>query len=570
MKPLPQQIQSLIRTALMAAQENGTLPAFELPTEISVTPPKKAEQGDYASPVALALAKPTGKKPLEIAEAIQKHFPPSDFIQSVDVAPPGFVNLRLSEDWVRQQVEVVIAAGKNFGKQDIGQGKRAQVEFVSANPTGPLHIGRTRGAILGDTLANLLTECGWQVEREYYFNNAGAQMMKLGNSLKARYLQTLGQDEPLPENGYQGDYLVTIAEELKAEVGENWANEDWKPFKEYAEKRIFKMIELTLARVGIKFDHFFNEQSVYDDGSVWDVLNQLREKDFVYEAITRENASEEELEKAKKENWTKTATWFRSTQLGDKEDRVVVKSNGEPTYALPDIAYHINKLNRGFERAFNILGTDHIIEAQTVSRGLQALGYDASKVRVVLHQFVTFGDNKMSTRAGNYVTLDDLIDEVGSDVVRYFMLARSAESHLEFDFDKAKEQSNENPVYYIQNAHVRCCGIFRQVIEQGKPENWDEGADLSLLGKSELTFIRKALELPEQIVFAYDNLAPHQIAFWALDLARTFHPLYDEVRVLHSDVSEDVARARLRFYHMARVVFARVLTLMGMTTPERM
>lgn len=569
MKPLPQQIQSLIRTALMAAQENGTLPAFELPAEISVTPPKKAEQGDYASPVALALAKPTGKKPLEIAEAIQKHFPPSDFIQSVDVAPPGFVNLRLSEDWVRQQVEVIIEAGENFGKQDIGQGKRAQVEFVSANPTGPLHIGRTRGAILGDTLANLLTECGWQVEREYYFNNAGAQMMKLGNSLKARYLQVLGQEAAIPEGGYEGAYLITMAEELKNEVGDNWLDKDWIPFKEYAEARIFKMIGNTLARVGIKFDNFFNEQSVYDDGSIWEVLKQLREKGHIYEAITRENATEKDIEKAKIENWTKPAVWFRSSAFGDEEDRIVVRSNDEPTYVLPDIAYHINKLNRGYARIVDIFGTDHIVESKTVARGLEALGYDASKIDVILHQFVTFGD-KMSMRKGHFVTLDALIDEVGSDVVRYFMLARSAESHLDFDFDKAKEQSNENPVYYIQNAHVRCCGIFRQVIEQGKPQNWDEGADLSLLGKSELTFIRKALELPEQIVFAYDNLAPHQIAFWALDLARTFHPLYDEVRVLHSDVSEDVARARLRFYHMARVVFARVLTLMGMTTPERM
>lgn len=570
MKPLPQHLESLIRDALAAAQADGTLPAFELPADISINPPKKAGQGDYGTPVALAVAKAASKKPLDIAEAIKSHLPSVDFVQSVEVAPPGFVNFTLSEEWVRQQVETIIADGENFGKQEIGQGKKAQVEFVSANPTGPLHIGRTRGAILGDTLANLLTECGWHVEREYYFNNAGAQMTMLGNSLKARYLQALGQDAPLPEKGYQGDYLITIADELKAEVGNQWTNEDWKPFKEYAEAKIFKMIEATLARVGIKFDNFFNEQSVYDDKSVWEVLEQLREKGYIYEAITRENATEEELEKARKENWTKTATWFRSTMLGDKEDRVVVKSNGEPTYALPDIAYHINKLNRGYHHIVDIFGTDHIVEAQTVARGLDALGYDASKIDVVLHQFVTFGDNKMSTRAGNYVTLDDLIDEVGRDVVRYFMLARSPESHLDFDFDRAKEQSNENPVYYIQNAHVRCCGIFRQVKEYGHPENWDEGADLSLLGESELKFIRKALELPEQIVFAYENLAPHQIAFWALELARAFHPLYDEVRVLHSEVPENVARARLRFYRMARAVFARVLTLMGMTTLERM
>ncbi len=569
MLPIPKQIQHLIQQAVAAAQQDGLLPAITMP-EIAVNPPRRADQGDYASPVALAMAKAVGKKPLDIAEVIKVHLAQAEFIQSVEVAPPGYLNFRLSESWLRQQVETIIAAGENFGKQEIGQGKRAQVEFVSANPTGPLHIGRTRGAILGDTLATLFTECGWQVEREYYFNNAGAQMTMLGNSLKARYLQVLGQKVDLPENGYQGDYLITIAEALHAEVGSEWVNADWKPFKEYAEAHIFKMIEHTLSRIGIQFNRFFNEQFVYDDQSVWQVLEQLREKGYIYEAVTREGADEDELEKAREGNWTKPAVWFRSTALGDKEDRVVVKSNGEPTYVLPDIAYHINKLKRGFDRIVDIFGTDHIIESQTVARGLQALGYDASRVNVVLHQFVTFGENKMSTRAGNYVTLDDLIDEVGRDAVRYFMLARSADSHLEFDFDRAKEQSNENPVYYVQNAHVRCWGIFRQVEQNGYPENWDEGADLSLLGAGELSFIRKALELPEQLVFAYENLAPHQIAFWAQELARAFHPLYDEVRVLHSEVPAEVARARLRFYRMARLVFARVLGMMGMTAPERM
>ena len=564
MKPIPQQIESLLRQALVDAQAANGLPAFDLPESISVSPPKKAEMGDYSSPVAMSLAKPARQKPADIAEAIRAHLPESRLLESVDVTPNGYLNMKLNEAWILEQVNSLIAEGENFFQQDIGAGKRAQVEFVSANPTGPLHIGRTRGAILGDSLARLLEALGWTVEREYYFNNAGRQMELLGESLKARYLQALGKDAELPEDGYEGDYLIEFAEALVNEVGDAWVDEDWRPFKERAEDEIFKMIKVTLKRIGIVHDHFFNEQSVYDDNSVWETLERLREAGHVYESIKREGAPDDGPEKKE------PATWFRTTTFGDGEDRVLVKANGEPTYALPDIAYHITKLERDFDMAYNILGSDHIIEAKTVAYGLQALGYDASKVQVILHQFVTFAEGKMSTRAGNYITLDDLIDKVGVDVVRYFILARSPDSQFEFDLDLALEQSRDNPVYYIQNAHVRCCGIFRQLAERDLPENWDDGADLSLLGAREMEFIRKMLELPEQMLLAYDNLAPHQIAFWAIDLARLFHPLYEEVRVLHTEVPEDIARARLRFYRAARITFAYVLGLMGMSAPETM
>jgi arginyl-tRNA synthetase len=569
LKPIPHQLESLLRTAIQAAQNAGDLPAFEIPV-IPVNPAKSPEHGDYASPVAMGLAKPARMKPLDIAQAIHKHLPAADLIASAEAMPPGFINIRLSQDWIRAQVEVLIQQGEAAFRQDVGMGRRAQVEFVSANPTGPLHIGRTRGAIIGDTLANILTACGWQVEREYYFNNAGRQMEMLGKSLRARYLQQLGQDVPLPDEGYQGGYLVEIAQKLCSEVGDSWAEKGWQDFKAYAEAGIFEMIKATLKRVGIVHDYFFNEQWVYDDNSVWEVLDRLRAAGYIYDAVSRDGATEQEVAKAQREN-AQPAIWFRSTALGDSEDRVVVKANGDPTYVLPDIAYHVHKLHRGFDRIVDIFGSDHQVEAQTVARGLTALGYDASKVDVVLHQFVTFPEGiKMSTRAGNYVTLDDLIDDVGADVVRYFMLGRSHNTHIEFDLKLAREQSRDNPVYYIQNAHVRCCGIFRQLAERGLPDNWDDGADLSLLGAAEMSFIRKALELPEQLLLAHDNLAPHQIAFWTLDLARLFHPLYDEVRVLHSEVPEDVAKARLRFYRMARGVFAYALKLMGMSAPERM
>ncbi|HLA45424.1 MAG TPA: arginine--tRNA ligase, partial [Aggregatilineales bacterium] len=417
--------------------------------------------------------------------------------------------MRLSKTWILKQVEYLVTEQDAFFNQDIGTGKRAQVEFVSANPTGPLHIGRTRGAIIGDSLARLLEACGWTVEREYYFNNAGRQMELLGKSLQARYKEVLGHSAELPEDGYQGDYLIDMGQKLKDENGDSWLDKDWQPFKEYAEKNIFEMIKATLERVSIKHDHFFNEMSVYEDNSMWETLQKLRDAGYIYEAVKGENTSEEDYSYDRKKENIEPAVWFRSTNLGDSEDRVLVRSNGDPTYVLPDIAYHINKLLRGFDIAYNILGSDHKDEAQTVAYGLTALGYDVSRIRVILHQFVTFGGIKGSTRAGNYVTLDDLIDQVGVDVVRYFMMMRSPNSQFDFDFDLAVKQSNENPVYYIQNAYVRCCGIFRQVTERGLPENWDHGADLSLLGERELEFIRKMLELPELLVLAHDNAAPH-------------------------------------------------------------
>lgn len=571
MKPIPHQIEALLRSAIQTAQATQQLPAFEIPASIPVSPPKNAAQGDYASPIAMALAKLAGLKPLDIAQAITANLPTSDLIQSAEAAPPGFINLRLQTGWLIGQIETIIQTGPSIFNQTIGVGKRAQVEFVSANPTGPLTIGRTRGAIIGDALARLLESCGWEVQREYYFNNAGRQMEMLGMSLKARYLQALGQPLQLPDKGYQGEYLITIAEALKQEVGDSWQANDWQPFKEYAETHIFQMIKATLARVRIRHDNFFNEMSVYEDGTVWTTLERLRQAGYIYDSVGRPDDSDEpEYEDQKRYQHEKPAVWFKSSELGDEKDRVVVKSNGDPTYALPDIAYHINKLSRGFDYCFNILGADHVVEARTVARGLTALGYDAKRVEVIFHQFVTFGDSKMSTRAGNFVTLDDLTDVVGADVVRYFMLARSPNSHIDFDLDLATKQSNENPVYYIQNAHVRCCGIFRQVAERGLAEDWDTGADLSLLGATEVAFLRKVLELPEQLALAYENRAPHQIAFWTLELARQFHPLYDEVRVLHTEVPTEVARARLRFYRMARITFAYLLELMGMSAPERM
>jgi arginyl-tRNA synthetase len=571
LKPLPSEHALLIRQAIQAAQDAGDLPQLEIPT-IEVKPPKKPEQGDYACPVALALAKPARRKPLEIAEVLVRYMPPADFVDAVTVAPPGFINFRLSRDWLRDQVNAIIAAGEDFAALDIGKGKRAQVEFVSANPTGPLHVGRSRGAIVGDSIARLLQAAGYEIEREYYFNNAGVQMRNLGESQRIRYLEALGLPVEVPgdddDTFYQGSYLIDFAHQLVAEKGDAWVEEDWQPFKEYAEQKMFEVIKDTLARVDVRHDYFYNENFLYDSGAVWKTLEDLAQRGYIYEATVRESESDEVKEQNRH---LAPAKWFRSTQFGDAEDRVLVKSDGNPTYTLPDIAYHVDKLERGFDLLVNILGADHFVQHQVVKYGIQALGMDASRIQVIIIQLVRMirdgKEVKMSTRRGDYDTLDDLIDQTSADAVRYLLLARNANSHLDFDLDLAVRQSNENPVYYIQYAHVRCAGIFREAEARGVN---DDEADLRLLSDEELAFIRKGLELAEQIEFAAANLAPHVIAYYALELANAFHPMYDRVRVFGEGISPEQARARLRFYRAVRTIFRRVLRLMGMTAPERM
>ncbi len=569
MKVLTHEYARLVHEAIEHAQAAGDLPLFEIP-EVRVQPPNNPGFADYATPVAMQLGRLARKPPAEIAAIIVRHLPDAPFAGAAEVAGPGFINFRLSDDWLKQQVETIIAEGDDLCALQIGAGKRAQVEFVSANPTGPLHIGRTRGAVIGDSIARVLEAVGYRVEREYYFNNAGRQMEMLGRSLRARYLQALGQDAPLPEEGYAGEYLAEVAARLVAEVGDAWREADWPPFKEFAEKVIFEWIRASLLRLGVRHDVFFNENSLYEDGSVWRTLEALRQRGYIYDAPVWEGASEAERAQAAASG-AANAAWFRSTALGDEKDRVLVKASGEPTYTLPDIAYHVNKMERGFDLLVNVLGADHGTQYKVVQRGLQALGYDPSRLHVIIHQMVRIYRGgaliKGSTRAGDVIPVDAVIDEVGADSVRYFLLARSANTDVEFDLDLAVAQNNENPVYYIQNAHVRCAGIFRMAEQRGFS---DAGADLSLLGEPETTFLRQALRLGETLIYALEEMAPHQIAFFALETARLFHPMYDNVRVFHSEVPEDVARARLRFYRAAKVVFKRLLTLMGMSAPDVM
>ncbi len=574
MKQLNKEVQQLIQQAIQSAQSAGDLPEFDIP-QIPVSPPKREGQGDLAYP-SMGLAKSARMKPLDIANAIAKHIPDIEFIGAIEVVPPGFINIFFSEAYLKQQVEVILEEGTQYFQLDMGAGKTAQVEFVSANPSGPITIGHTRNAILGDSMARLLETAGYEVQREYYFNNAGNQMIILGNSLMLRYHQAIGIEVEYPADHYQGEYLIDIAQELADDHGDDLKDKGWEHFKDIAEARMFDWIAKSLDAIQIEHDAFFNETSLFDNNEVWDVLEDLKQNGYIYESAYREGASEEEIEEVTEKGY-EPAQWFRSSKFGDEKDRVMVKSDGVPTYTLPDIAYHRDKLNRNFDVAVNILGSDHFTEAQVVRNGIQALGMNPEPIHVIFIQMVRtvkfneetgeFEVVKISKRSGNFDTLDDLIEMTSADAVRYHMLARNPKSQLDFDVDEVVKQSNENPVYYIQNAHVRCAGIFREAEERGFT---DDGADLSLLSEEELKFMRKVMELANVIEQAVESFEPHKIAFYTHELAGVFHPIYDKVRVLHSDVPEDVAKARLRFYRATKMVFHHLLTLMGMSAPERM
>lgn len=548
------QLAAVLQEALLAAQNAGALPTFDLP-EVVIERPRDVSFGDYASPTALKLAREARMAPLKIAQAVVDYLPTTDYIAEVAVAPPGFINIRLTAARLQQVVADVLAEGGEYGRIHLGDGQKVQIECVSANPTGPIHIGRTRGGVMGDTLARAMRLAGYDVVLEYYYNDAGRQITLLGESTKIRYLQLLGQNVELGPDHYKGDYIIDIARELVEAHGDTLQNEPTDHFGGYAKGKISQSQKETLRRINIVFDVYFNEQSLYETGRLWEALETLQEKGYVY----------------KKDG----AQWLKTTEFGDDADRVVIKSTGEPAYRMPDIAYHWDKAQRGFDLVIDIFGPDHHALAPQVLMGVQALGYPTSFVRTVLHQIITIiregQEVKMSTRAGTFVALDDILDEVGPDPIRYFMISRSGNSPIDFDLDLALEQSDKNPVYYIQNAHVRCAGIFRKWAEAGGDPEADADANLSLLThENELAFMRKAMELSAVIEQMTLTSEPHHIAFYAYDLAAAFHPAYENCRVLNDDVPVPLRHARLRFYRSAKRLFAHVLDLMGMSAPEVM
>ena len=540
-------LSDLILDGARAAQRADALPAFDLPDKAPITRNKDARWGDFSSSLAMQVTRSAARKPLEVAQIIQQHLPQVDLVSDTSVSPPGFINMTLSAGWLAEQVDTILSAGPHFADLDLGQNQKAQVEFVSANPTGPLSVGRGRGGVIGDTMANLLSAVGYSVTREYYFNNAGNQMRDLGTSLQLRYLQALGQEVEFLDRLYQGEYLVDLGQQIATERGATLANEDWETFKDIAEAAMFESIKKTLARINIYMDIFFNENSLYEDGSVWEVLDLLRQKGYIYEKDG--------------------AQWFETTKLSGLEDRVLVKSTREPTYRLPDIAYHRNKLERGYQLIIDVLGADHKDSFPDVIRGVEALGYNASGIKLLMNQFVTVKGERMSTRAGRFTLLDELIDDVGADVVRFFMLMRAADTHLEFDLELAREQSEKNPVYYVQYAHARISSILRKAAEKGFS---GEGGDVSLLvHPGEQNLIRQLLHLSEVIFQSFQELAPHHLTTYARDLASTFHAFYRDCLVLDPEQPE-LSRARLKLVTATRTGLARTLELLGVAAPETM
>jgi arginyl-tRNA synthetase len=543
-----------VQWAIERAQAEGDLPAFEIP-EILVERPRDPSHGDYATAIALQLARTARMPPLKIAEIIGRFFTKPDYLNAYTIIAPGFFNFQLATFWLQKETERILDLGFDYGSFHLGDGQKAQVECVSANPTGPITLGRIRGGVMGDMLARALRTAGYEVTLEYYYNDAGRQIAMLGEAIQIRYQQLLGHDVKLDADHYRGDYIRDLAQELYDEYGDALENESASYFSDYGVSRISQQQKDSLKRINIEFDIYYREQSLYESGRVWEVVELLQDKGYVYEKDG--------------------AKWFKSTEFGDDLDRVLVKASGEPTYRLPDIAYHWDKKLRGFALVIDIFGPDHHATAPQVLMGLEAMGYDTDFVRTVLHQIVTLtrgGEKvKMSTRRGVFVTLDELVDEVGADPIRYFFISRSANSQIDFDMDLAVEQSDKNPVYYIQNAHVRCAGILRKWEAAGLDPNADAFADLSLLThEKELAFLRKAVELSEVLEKICTTLEPHRMTFYAYDLAAMFHPTYEICRVMHSDIPEPLQIARLRFYRAAKQLFARVLDLMGMTAPEVM
>ena len=551
---LHHELEAVVATAVAQAQAVGDLPEFEIPN-IRVERPRDPAHGDYAAPAAMQMARLARMAPLKIAQAIANHLVKPDYLGEVTVVPPGFINFRLAAEAVTHLTNVIIDQADSFGSFNLGQGKKIQVECVSANPTGPIHIGRTRGGVMGDTLARALRTAGYDVTLEYYYNDAGRQIALLGETTKIRYQQLFGQDVNLSDDHYRGNYIIDIAQELKDEYGDTLLDKPSDFFGDVAKESISASQKATLKSINIEFDVYYNEQSLYESGRVWEALEDLEQRGYVYQ----------------KED----AHWFKSTEFGDDQDRVLVKSDGSLTYRMPDIAYHWHKAQRGFDIVVDIFGPDHHATAPQVLMGVKALGYSPDFVQTILHQIVRLirdgQEVKMSTRRGTFVALDDLVEDVGADAIRYFMISRSGNSQIDFDMDLAVEQSDKNPVYYIQNAHVRCAGIFRKWVEAGHDANADAEADVSLLThKNELRFLRKSLELTEVLEKVATTYEAHHIAFYAYELAAVFHPTYETCRVIHPDVPHELQIARLRFYRAAQTLFARVLGLMGMSAPEVM
>lgn len=505
--------------------------------------------GDYSSNIALILSKKIGKNPMEVAEEIVASHTENEKLFSISATKPGFVNFHVSIDYYLDIINNILNEGTNFGKP-AKHDKSANVEFVSSNPTGPLTAGHGRNTILGDMVSNILSWYGYDVTREYYYNNAGKQMRILAESSYAKYAKKIGKNVSPPENGYVGEYLDDIADEIIAKYGEA-LDSDSEHFRTFTEEKIFDNIKSTLKSLRIEFDLFSQEQTFYDNGAIDNVLKNLEELSLSY----------------KKDG----ATWFKTSSLGREEDKVLVKSTGEPTYRLPDIAYHIDKVDRGFDLIVDIFGADHIDAYPDVLLGLKALGKKIDHIKVVVHQFVTLKkDNKvvkMSTRKANFITLDDLVNQLGVDVVRYFFIMRGANSHLDFDFDLAKDESENNPVYYLQYAHAR---ISNLIIRYNNDITQETDLDLSLLTeKYEILLIKKLSAFPTKMNEIYESLEPRKLATYLEEVAALYHKFYGNHKVIDLD-NIPLSYARKNLCNATQIILKTGLSILGITAPEKM
>ncbi len=587
-------IAGLVARAIQDAQAAGALPAFDLPAfEIGRT--KDPKHGDYTTSVAMQSAKPARMAPLTIAQAIAGHMPASAALVAVEAVPPGFINFRLSEAWLAGQVAEIEAAAGRYGDIDLhspalagGGDKTCQVEFISANPTGPLHMGSARNAVLGDAIASVLEAAGWRVQREYYVNDAGTQMRTFAETLYRRYRQALGHEAPLASHHYQGAYMHDLAREVVAEYGERFAAMSEESaiaeLGEIGRVKVLAWIRTSAERLRIHFGSWYSEKSLYDPGGVFEhVMAGLRQ------------AGMTEVKEG--------AEWLRTSLFGSDRDEVLVRSSGQPGYYASDVAYHYNKfVERGFDRVVDVWAVDHQNQARRMPYLMMALGLDPRRLDIVLYDLVRLyrdgQEVKLSKRSGDIITVDEVVEEVGADAVRFLLLTRSNQAVMDFDLNLAVQQNDQNPVYYVQYAHARMASILRTAAERGfgaeefgtqmnadvadSSSNQADQAnlrpavrfagDLDLLRHpSELTLLRKVAELPEVIEKAALQLAPHHLAFYAQDLASTFHAFYRDCRVISSDPADAaLSCARLRLVAATKAVFARVLALLGVTAPESM
>jgi len=554
---LEERIYTALREAAWQAQREGELSFHRLP-EFVLEVPRDKNHGDYATNLAMVLAREAKKPPRQIAEILVKHFAKEGtWVAAVEIAGPGFINFRLDHRWLYQVPPVIEGEDQNYGRSDVGQGRKVMVEFVSANPTGLLHMGNARGAALGDTIANLLDAAGFDVTREYYINDAGNQIENFGKSLEARYLQLLGHDVPFPEEGYHGEDINETVKGIIARDGDKYLGMESSLRREFLIKHALEEklshIRQALANFGVTYDVWFSEQSLHDSGAVEKVIRELEAKGYVYEKDG--------------------ALWLKGRELGLEKDEVLVRSNGIPTYYAADIAYHKNKLERGFTWLINLWGADHHSHVARMKAALKALGYDPEVLTVVVMQLVRLFSGgeivRMSKRTGQYITLSDLMEEVGVDAARFFFVMRSADSHLDFDLDLAKEESSENPVYYVQYAHARICSILRQAEEEGIQMKPAAQCRLELLTHpAELELLRKMAEFPQLVRDAALSLEPHRLTHYAGELAGLFHNFYTHCRVLTSEA--DLRDARLVLVNSVRITLRNLLQLLGVRAPERM